>query len=173
MTPVSPLTAALRNVSFEGMARIVLLGPAGSGKTRLARRYAMRTGAALICLDAIWAGDVEAFRAEIARLHAGEAWISDGNFAAVSFDIRLPRATEIIWLEAPRWLSIVRAVRRPFRADSDHALHGLPKALAFIWNFERRNRPLIERLRQEKGPQVPVRRLRTKAEIAVFLTEAA
>ena len=154
------------------MARIVLLGPAGSGKTRLARRYAQRTGAALICLDAIWAGDVEAFRAEMTRLHAGEAWISDGNFAAVSFDVRLPRATQIVWVEAPRWLSILRAIRRPFLSHSDHALRGLPEVLAFIWNFDRRNRPLIERLRLEHGPRVPVRHLRTKAEIEAFLTAA-
>jgi adenylate kinase family enzyme len=151
------------------MARIVLLGCAGSGKTRLARRYAARTGAAPICLDAIWAGDVEAFRTEIARLHAGEAWISDGNFAAVSFDIRLPRATEIVWLEAPRWLCLLRAIRRPFRADSDHRLGKLPGALQFIWNFDRRNRPLIERLRIEHSPQVPVRVLKMRTEIEEFL----
>jgi len=155
------------------MARIVLLGCAGTGKTRLARRYAQRTGAALVCLDAIWAGDLEAFRAEIARRHAAEAWISDGNFAAASFDIRLPRATEIVWVEAPRWLCLLRAIRRPFRADSDHGLAKLGDALRFIWNFDRRNRPLIERLRAEHGPQVPLRHLRTNAEIEAFLTAAA
>ena len=155
------------------MARIVLLGCAGSGKTRLSRRYAERTNATLICLDAIWAGDAETFRAEMARRHAGEAWISDGNFAAVSFDIRLPRATQIVWLEAPRWLCLLRAMRRPFRADSDHRLAGLRAALRFIWNFDRRNRPLIERLREQHGPQVPVRHLRTSAEIEAFLTAEA
>jgi adenylate kinase family enzyme len=155
------------------MARIVLLGPAGSGKTRLARRYAERTGAALICLDAIWADDIDAFRAEMLRLHAGEAWISDGNFAAVSFDIRLPRATEIVWVEAPGWLRVLRAIRRPFRADSDHRLRDLPNVLAFIRQFDRRNRPLIEQLRLAHGPQVPVRHLRTKAQIEAFLMAAA
>ena len=56
--------------------RIVILGPGGAGKSRLARLLAARTGAALISLDAIWprfAGDVAAFRAELARLHEAEA----------------------------------------------------------------------------------------------------
>jgi adenylate kinase family enzyme len=151
------------------MARIVLLGCAGTGKTRLARRYAQRTGAALICLDAIWAGDAEAFRVEMARLHADEAWISDGNFAAATFDIRLPRATQIVWIEAPRWLCLLRAIRRPFRGDSDHRLRDLPKALAFIRRFDRRNRPLIEAARARHGPDVPLLRLTDNASIESFL----
>ena len=53
-------------------------------------------------LSAIRDEDVAAFRALLEKAHAGDAWISDGNFAVASFDIRLPRATLVIWLEASK-----------------------------------------------------------------------
>ncbi len=155
------------------MARIVVLGCAGSGKSRLARRIGARGGIPVISLDEIWQPDwggdrTPAFREMLVRLHAGEAWVSDGNFAAVSFDIRLPRATLIVWLERPRWLCAWRAVGRALGGDHVHRLKKLPEALRFIRNFDRINRPLIERLRMEHGPDVPVVRLRSDAEIAQF-----
>jgi adenylate kinase family enzyme len=87
--------------------RIVILGRAGSGKTTLARQLGERMGAPVICLDAIWAAlnpkdDIPTFRALMQTLHTGETWISDGNFAAVTFDIRLPRADLIVWPDPPK-----------------------------------------------------------------------
>jgi adenylate kinase family enzyme len=107
------------------------------------------------------------------QLHAGEAWISDGNFAAATFDIRLPRATLIVWLGRPRWRCAMRAVTRCLRGDPHHRWRQLPKALRFIAGFERINRPRIEALRQHHAPDVPVVRLRDDDEIARFLTAAA
>jgi len=157
------------------MARIVVLGCAGSGKSRLARLIGARDGVPVVSLDEIWQPNwtsdmTPAFRDTLARLHAGDAWVSDGNFAAVSFDIRLPRATLIVWLDRPRWLCALRAVRRALGGDSVHRLRKLPEALAFIRNFDRINRPLIEKLRMQHGPDVPVMRLRNDAEVAQFLS---
>lgn len=152
--------------------RIVILGPGGAGKSRLARLLAAQTGAALISLDAIWprfAGDVAAFRAELVRLHEGEAWVSDGNFAAATFDIRLPRATEVVWLEPPRLVCAVRAVRRALTGDPDHTLRGLPDVLRFVRDFDRVNRPRIDALRREHGPDVPVVRLRSEGDVVAYL----
>ena len=81
------------------MTRILLLGCAGSGKTTLARRLSERTGAPVIDLDAIWRGRVQEtsdFRATLQVLHAQAAWISAGNFAAVTFDLRVPRADLVV-----------------------------------------------------------------------------
>ena len=75
------------------MTRVLLLGCAGSGKSTLARRLSEETGAPVIDLDAIWRGRIQEtadFRATLASLHAQDAWISDGNFAAVTFDVRMP-----------------------------------------------------------------------------------
>src|ERR1700722_7069084 len=73
------------------MPRIVLLGCAGAGKSTLAKRLSAATDAPLICLDGLCPGglapsDVPAFRNLMTELHAGDPWISDGNFALATFD---------------------------------------------------------------------------------------
>ena len=158
-------------------SRIVILGCAGSGKTFLARQLGKRTGAPVIYLDAIWQPhwskeDVAAFRALMNQAHAGETWISDGNFAAATFDIRLPRATLVIWLDRPKPSCAWRAITRVFQRGERHQIEGLAKVLRFIWNFDRINRPLIETQRIAHGPNIPVRRLSTNREIASFLASA-
>jgi adenylate kinase family enzyme len=157
------------------VARIVILGCAGSGKSRLARQIGACHGGSVISLDEIWRPDwgsdmTPAFREILARLHAGDAWVSDGNFAAVSFDIRLPRATLIVWLERSRWLCAWRATRRALRGDSVHTLRKLPDVLRFIRHFDRINRPRIEALRLQYAPDVPVTRLRSDKEAAQLLS---
>ena len=154
--------------------RIVLLGCAGQGKTTLGRKLAARLDAPFICLDDIWQpdwsdADVPRFRALIAETHAGDSWISDGNFAAATFDLRLPRAQLIVWLDRPRLGCAWRALTRVFRRGEAHRAGGLRKAIAFIWNFDRINRPRIEAARQQHGPDVPVLHLYTAREIDDFL----
>lgn len=155
------------------MRRIVLLGCAGSGKSALARRLSAAGGLELISLDALWppgsGRNLPVFRGELATAHAGEAWVSEGNFAQASFDLRLPRADLVAWLERPRWLCLWRALLRPFRRGEPHQVSGLPRVLGYIWGFERRNRPLIETLRETHGPDVPVVRLRSAREIEAFV----
>lgn len=157
------------------MPRIVVLGCAGRGKTALARKLGERTGAPVICLDAIWQpywgrGDVANFRTSMEEAHAGETWISDGNFALVTFDIRLPRATLVVWLDRPKLSCAWRAITRVFQPGEEHRLGGLAKVLRFIWNFDRINRPLIEAQRIACGPDVPIRRFTNNSEIAAFLS---
>lgn len=146
------------------MRRIVIVGSAGSGKTALALRLGRDAELPVISLDNIWKpqwtnDDLPVFRALVTKAHAGDAWISDGNFAAASFDIRLPRAELVVWLERSRLVCTWRAISRVFRSDEVHSLRHLPKVLAFIWNFERVNRSLIEAARLAHGPGVPVIRL--------------
>jgi adenylate kinase family enzyme len=156
------------------MVRILILGCAGSGKTTLARQLGERTGAPVICLDAIWQPhwnekDVPIFRTLVKEAHAGEEWISDGNFALATFDIRLPRATLVIWLERSKMYCAWRAIMRVFKRGEAHRINKLGEVLAFIWKFDRVNRPRIEATRVSYGPDVPVRRLSRSSEIAAFL----
>lgn len=159
------------------MARIVILGCAGSGKTTLARQLGKRMHAPVICLDALWrpdyAKDVATFRDLLTQAHAGEQWISEGNFAQATFDIRLPRATLVIWLEVSKLFCVWRAITRVFNRDGDHKINALIKVLTFIWNFDRINRPHIEALRVSYGPRVPVRRLTCNREVGAFLSSMA
>lgn len=158
----------------ETARRIVLLGCAGAGKSTLARRLGERTGAVVICLDDIWRsewgeGEVPHFRALMTKAHAGAAWISDGNFALATFDIRLPRADLVVWLDRPRLHCAWRAIGRVFRPGEAHRPGDLVKVLRFIWGFERINRPRIEAARLRHGAQVPVIHLRGDRDIRAFL----
>ncbi|HEX4301725.1 MAG TPA: hypothetical protein VHZ78_02960 [Rhizomicrobium sp.] len=130
-----------------------------------------------ICLDDIWqpswtAADTPGFRERIAAAHAGDAWISDGNFAALTFDLRLPRADLIVWLDRPRLGCAWRAFARVFRAGEPHRIGGLAKAMAFIWQFDRVNRPRIEAARRAHGPDIPIIPLTSKRRMEAFLREA-
>ena len=157
------------------VSRVVVLGCAGSGKTTFARRLGEITGAPVISLDAIWQplwdeDDVPEFRGLMKQAHAGDSWISDGNFAVATFDIRLPRATLVVWLDRPRLFCAWRAIKRLFQREQDHRIGGIVKVLRFIWNFDRINRPLIEAQRIAHAPKVPVCRLKDNREIAAFLS---
>jgi adenylate kinase family enzyme len=160
------------------MSRIVVLGCAGSGKTTFAHQLSECISSPVICLDAIWQpqwgkDDVPAFRTLMKEAHAGETWISDGNFAQMTFDIRLPRATLVIWLDRPKLLCSWRAITRLFQPGEEHRIGGLAKVLRFIWNFDRINRPLIESQRNASGPDVPVVRLTNSRETDAFLSSCS
>jgi hypothetical protein len=144
----------------------------------LAQRLGERTGAPVICLDAVWQphwgnDDVSNFRTLMKQAHAGDTWISDGNFAQATFDIRLPRATLVLWLDRSKLSCTWRAIRRTFSRGTDHRIGDLPKVLWFIQGFDRINRPQIEAQRIAHGPNVPVCGLKSDREIANFLSSLA
>jgi adenylate kinase family enzyme len=157
------------------VTRVIVLGCAGSGKSTFARRLSERTGAPLIDLDAIWRSDEDhaRFRETLGRLHAADAWISDGNFALATFDIRMPRANLVVWLDRPRLLCAWRAVMRVLTpSEPHHRLRDLGKVLAFIRAFDRVNRPRIEAERRRLGPSVPVAHLASDRAVEAFLDRA-
>lgn len=60
---------------------------------------------------------------------------------------------------------------RVFRTGEAHQLRDLPKVLKFIAGFRRRNRPLIERLRKEHGPDVPVKWIHSRRDLDRLLAQ--
>lgn len=100
--------------------RILVYGVTGSGKTALARRIADKIGLPL-CLrdDLIWEPgwrevEVDQMRRRFARVAAESEWVLDGAGSRYE-DLVLPRVELIVCLDYPRWLSLVRLVRRTVR----------------------------------------------------------
>jgi adenylate kinase family enzyme len=163
------------------MRRIVITGCSGSGKSTLARRLGQRLGLPVVHLDVLfWCPgwkerDTADFRARVTGAHAGNAWISEGNYISKTFDLRLPRADTFIVLDRSRWLCLVRVISRViFRRARPDLAEGCPEhfdwnLLVFIWNFEKVARPRIEAARLVLCPGAPVIRLRNNREIAAFM----
>jgi len=162
--------------------RIVIVGCSGSGKSTLARRLGLRLGLPVIHLDVLhylpgWKrASLADFRARVTDAHRSEAWISEGNFASWTFDIRLPRAEAFVMLERPRWLCLWRVMRRAAieRRNRPDLPLGCPEQidkdlLDYIRNFGKAGRPEIEAARLQHGPSIPVLRLSRNSEVSRLL----
>ena len=170
------------------MRRIVILGNAGSGKSTLARRLGERLGIPVCHLDVLfwrpgWVEpDAQGFRDRVAEATAGEAWVSEGNYASRTFDIRLPRADTIIWMETSRQTCLRRVIwrtmferRRSDLADgcSENILRGdFPEFLRFTWNFDRVSRPRIEHLLAQHADPGRIIRVARSADAEALLARA-
>ena len=166
------------------MQRIVILGNAGSGKSTLARALGQRLGLPVVHLDTLfwepnWVEtDAEQFRTRVREAVASDTWVCEGNYARRTFDLRLPRADLIIWLDTPRLTCFTRvlirsAMKRP-RADrpvgcTDKLDREFLTFLSFVWNFDRGYRPGIEAVRLAVGPDIPTVHLRGNRQVADFL----
>ncbi|MGY2257670.1 AAA family ATPase [Pseudomonas sp. SDO55104_S430] len=166
------------------MQRIVILGNAGSGKSTMARILGERLGLPVVHLDTLfwepgWVEpDAEQFRNRVGEAVAGGSWICEGNYARRTFDLRLPRADLIIWLDTPRLICLSRVIRRNVmnrpRADlpagcSEKINRVFMTFLKFVWSFDHGYRTGIEAVRKRTGPHVPTVHLRGRRQIAAFL----
>ncbi|WP_166220591.1 AAA family ATPase [Pseudomonas atagonensis] len=168
------------------MQRIVILGNSGSGKSTLARDIGRLLALPVVHLDPLFwepgwiEPDNEAFRERVRQAIAGDAWVCEGNYSRRTFDLRLPRADLIIWLDTPRLTCLHRvilrsALNRP-RADlpagcTERLDKGFLVLLKYVWNHHRANRPAIEALRLVTAPEVPVIHLRGARQVSAFLAQ--
>lgn len=166
------------------MQRIVILGNAGSGKSTLARALGQRLNLPVVHLDTLfwepdWVEpDAEQFRTRVREAINADSWVCEGNYARRTFDLRLPRADLIIWLDTRRLTCFARVIRRSImnRPRPDLATGCREKIdrkfltfLKFVWTFDRGYRPGIDNVRQSIGPDVPVVHLRGKRQVSTFL----
>jgi adenylate kinase family enzyme len=113
--------------TMRGIARVVVVGATGAGKSILAQRLAARLGAEYVELDALFwdAGWTQAapkvFRALVERGDRGPRWIVAGNYGRMR-DLLWPRADTIVWLDYAFPLVLrrltARTVRRPREAEA-------------------------------------------------------
>jgi len=156
--------------------RILVIGCSGAGKSTLARAIAERYQLPLIHLDRCywrpgWAAPSEAeWAAEVERLIGEPAWVMDGNYSS-TMRRRADVADAIVFLDFPRWLCLLRVLRRAVlgygRTRADVA-PGCPERfdwpfLKWVWNYPIRSRPkTLDLLRAFPGAVVV---LRSKGEI--------
>lgn len=166
------------------MRRIVILGNAGSGKSTLARELGQRLGLPVVHLDRLfwepgWAqAPTDVFRARVNEAISGDGWICEGNYHRQTFDLRLPRADLVIWLDTGPVKCLARVVMRSAlnrpRVDlPDGCVEKLDADflafLKYVWAFDREKRPGIESHRLALAVHVPVVRLRGARQISRFL----
>jgi adenylate kinase family enzyme len=138
------------------MNRIMVVGNAGAGKSTFARRLGGKLALPVIHLDShFWhAGwqtpELQAWRQQVPALAASTAWVMDGNYIN-TFDIRMPRADALVWLDHPRGICMRRVLVRTImgygRTRSDLA-EGCPDRfdvafLRYVWSFPVKQRPRI------------------------------
>ncbi len=149
------------------MQRILVIGSPGAGKSTLASRLAGRLNLPLIHLDREYFGPgwtmppKDEWRERVKALAARPAWVMDGNYAS-TFDLRVPRATAIVWLDLPRWrciLSVLWRVARNYgRHRPDLGSAGPERFdwsfMRWIWSYPEKMRPktmrMLERLRVDQ-----------------------
>ena len=159
---------------------MVIVGPGGAGKTRLATDLGGRTGLPVVHLDQhFWhPGWVETprdeWRAVQQELFAGDEWIADGNYSA-TLDERLPRADTVILCDFPVWRTVPRVIRRSLgsRGQAVQAV-GCPERLdpKFIWwvfRYRRRSRHTVVRAIARLAPDADVYVLRSPRAVEAFL----
>jgi len=158
--------------------RVAILGPAGAGKSELARELAARTGLPAVHLDVVFwrPGWTPAPRdeaaAELACAVAEERWILDGNFLGDG-DARFERADTVVFLDLPRRTCLRRVLRRLVR-DRRHVRADLPAGcregldlplLRWIWRYPRTDRPRVLALLGRLPAGVDVLHIRSPREL--------
>ena len=107
--------------------RVVVIGSSGSGKSTLAHRLSGALDLPRVELDALnwgpgWlnrsAQDPDEFARRLDAAIAGDEWITDGNYRA-AMARTLPRATDLVWLDYPRRVVMLRVIRRSLRRALD------------------------------------------------------
>jgi adenylate kinase family enzyme len=160
----------------------MVIGAPGSGKSTLATRLATRLGVPVHYLDRhYWkpgwqCRDAADARERVRGITETPAWVMDGNFSE-TFDLRMPRADSLIWLDYPRATCIRRVLMRTIR-DYGKSKPDLPegcpegldvKVLRFAWNFPIQQRPQIVAGIERFGGHLRVTRIESDHAAADFL----
>jgi adenylate kinase family enzyme len=165
----------------NAMRRVLVIGSPGAGKSTLSARLAAKLKIPVHYLDLHhwlpgWKYRDSASAREIVRtLAATDEWVMDGNFAE-TFDLRMPRADTLVWLDYPRATCLRRILMRTIRGYGKQAPDlpdGCPETfdpgvLRFAWTFPARSRPQIPRAIERFGQHLRVFQLRNDRDVSNF-----
>lgn len=168
------------------MRRILVIGSGGSGKSTLAKALGAKLELPVIHLDAhFWhpgwiSTPSEEWRAHVADLLTGDAWIIDGNYGN-TLDQRLAACDTVIFLDLPRivclWRVIKRALKYRGRSRPDMS-PGCPERLSWefvgwVWSYPSRRRPDIVRRLAALPSRTRVVHVRSTRGVAALLAPLA
>jgi adenylate kinase family enzyme len=166
------------------MARILIIGNAGGGKSVLARKLAKQRGLPYREIDAItWKPGWEAFsqaeyEAAHAKLIAEENWVIDGLGWTESLPERFARATEIILIDMPIWMHFWLAAERQFQwmqGKLENPVGGIAEMpttrgmFQALWETDQEMAPVFRRLTdQAQRAGKPVTRIASVEELDAY-----
>jgi adenylate kinase family enzyme len=166
------------------MARILIIGNAGGGKSVLARKIAAGRGLPYREIDAItWKPGWEPFsqaeyEAAHAKLIAEENWVIDGLGWTESLPARFQRATEIILIDMPIWMHFWLAAERQIQwalGKLENPVGGIAEMpttrgmFEALWETDREMAPVFRRLTDEaERVGKPVSRIASVEELDAF-----
>ena len=168
-----------------GMRRVLVIGSPGSGKSTLARKLGEKLHVPVIHLDLHfwnpgWQPVEEGvFRERVIQLSEAPEWVMDGNYAQ-TFDIRIPRADTLVWLDCSRVICVLRVMARSLRGygrSSARLPAGCPERFDFaffryVWDFPAKHRPGIVSGVEQLGRHLRLVHLRDNRARQEFLDAA-
>ena len=164
------------------MERILIIGSGGAGKSTLARKLGSILNIDVIHLDSLYfkPGWVETPKPQwasmVADLLKRDKWIMDGNYGG-TLDVRLAHADTVIFLDLPRYICLLRIIKRRFQyrgsTRPDMAIGCNEKAdwefLKWIWDYPTKSRPsVLEKIEQYLNGKTTYI-LRNPTEVSRFL----
>ncbi|MEM1061457.1 MAG: hypothetical protein AAGJ97_03905 [Planctomycetota bacterium] len=108
-------------IDSPDLARTCVVGCSGAGKSTLAKKLAAALDAPHVELDSLYwrpgweATPTDEFRRRVAEAAAGERWVMCGNYHGKTGDLRLERATAVVWLDYPLRILLWRLLKRTAR----------------------------------------------------------
>ena len=170
--------------ALKSAERVLVIGCSGGGKTTLSTRIADKFTLDYLSLDrdVRWlpnwtVRDNTEQRQIITDLVQRPRWVFDGTSPS-TFDIRLPRTDLVIWMRVPRYKALLGLAKRVAAnygrvrfAMAEGCKEPMPdrEFLSYIWNFEKKSSPAIDRQIEKYGPQIPLATVRSDQDCDALL----